>query len=186
MSEQTGSSPPQTSSSGRGRRRFFTGLLAGVLTGGVLATGLTAFALGGPPWGPGSWHGMHGGDPAARQERLEFATDWILNRVGASDPQREQVKSIVTQAHADVASLRDQHLQNRRAFLDRLAQPSVDRAGLEQLRQAELALAEKASARIVSQSWPPFSLRCPTGMMAIRVSCPGGAMHGSSRAGAWI
>jgi Spy/CpxP family protein refolding chaperone len=73
----------------------------------------------------------------------------VLSRVGASDAQRQQVKGIVAQAHADVASLRDQHLQNRQAFLERLTQPAVDRAGLEQLRQAELALADKASARLV-------------------------------------
>ncbi len=136
--------------SDRGRRRFFTGLLAGVLTGGILATGLTAFALGGPPrWGLAGWHGAHGGDPAAMQERMEFAVDWVLSRVGASDAQRQQVKSIVTKAHADLASLREQHLQHRRDFLERLTQPSVDRAGLEQLRQAELRLADQASARIV-------------------------------------
>ncbi len=152
MSEHTDSPTvvPRTSSVDRGRRRFLTGLLAGVMAGGILATGLTVFALGGPPpWGPGGWHGPHGGDPAVVQERLEFATDWLLSRVGASDAQREQVKGIVVQAHADLAGLRDQHLQNRRALLEKLAQPSVDRSGLEQLRQAELALAEKASARIV-------------------------------------
>ncbi len=150
MSEQTVSSTSRTSSTDHGGRRFFTGLLAGVLGGGLLATGLTVFALGGPPgWGPMGWHGAHAADPAAMQERLEFATDWVLSRVGASDAQREQVKRIVAQTHADIASLRDQHLQNRQAFLERLTQPSVDRAGLEQLRQAELARAEKASARIV-------------------------------------
>ncbi len=49
MSEQTVSSTTRTSSTDHGGRRFFTGLLAGVLGGGLLATGVTVFALGWPP-----------------------------------------------------------------------------------------------------------------------------------------
>jgi Spy/CpxP family protein refolding chaperone len=45
--------------------------------------------------------------------------------------------------------MREQHQQNRQAFVERLTQPSVDRVTLEQIRRAELALAESASTRIV-------------------------------------
>jgi Spy/CpxP family protein refolding chaperone len=149
MSEQTVSSPTAAGTD-RGRRRFFVGLVTGGLVGGVLATGLTAFGIGGPPgWGPGGWHGRRGWDPAARQERLEFATDWMLSRVGATDAQRTQVKAQVSDALRDLTPLREQHVEHRQAMLERLAQPTVDRAALEQLRQAELQLAEKASARLL-------------------------------------
>lgn len=150
MSEHTVSSATSAPVNGRGRRRFFTGLLIGALGGGLLTTGLTAFGMGGPAgWGPGGWHGPRGWDPAAMQERLEFATDWMLSRVGATEAQRERVKTQVGEALRDLAPLRDQHRQHRRALLERLAQPTVDRAALEQLRQAELQLAEKASGRIL-------------------------------------
>ncbi len=150
MSEHTVTSPTPAPATDRGRRRFFTGLLAGGLVGGLLATGLTTYGMGGPPgWGPGGWHGRRGWDPAAAQERLEFATDWMLSRVGATEAQRERVKTQVGEALRELGPLRDQHRQHRQALLERLAQPTVDRAALEQLRQAELQLAEKASARIL-------------------------------------
>ncbi len=150
MSEQTASSPTPAPATDRGRRRFFTGLLVGVLVGGLLTTGFTAFGMGGPAgWGPEGWHGPRGWDPAVAQERLEFATDWMLSRVGTTEAQRERVKTQVAEAHRELAPLRDQHRQNRQALLERLAQPTVDRAALEQLRLAELQLAERASSRVL-------------------------------------
>ena len=88
--------------------------------------------------------------PEAQRERAEFATDWMLNKVNATEAQRTQVKSIVAQTLQDLIPLRDQHRQHREAFLAALTQPDVDRATLEDLRRAELQLAESASQRIVT------------------------------------
>lgn len=145
-------SPTPPKPAGGGRRPFLAGLLAGGLAGSLLATGVTAFSLG--IAGPGGWgrHGWHSRDaltPEAARERLEFATDWMLSRVNATEQQRQQVKATVAGALQDVAPLREQHHKNRQAFVEALTQPSVDRTALEQLRQAELKLAESASVRIV-------------------------------------
>jgi protein CpxP len=135
------------------RRRFMTGLVAGGLLGGLLATAVGAWSSN--HGGPGGWQG--GGrwcrgstNPEARRERVEFATDWMLSKVNATDAQRAQIKAIVAATLQDLAPLREEHRQHREAFLAAMAQPDVDRATLEQLRSAEMQLAERASGRIVT------------------------------------
>jgi Spy/CpxP family protein refolding chaperone len=147
----TGSSSPQPGTPKR--RRFVTGLVAGGLLGGLMATAIGAWSNN--HGGPGGWHG--GGrwcrtsmSPEAQRERAEFATDWMLSKVNATDAQRSQIKAIVAAALQDLAPVRDEHRQHREAFLAALTQPSVDRATLEDLRRAELQLAENASQRIVT------------------------------------
>jgi len=135
-----------------GRRRFLAGLLAGGLAGSLLATGVTALSLGlGRPagWGRHGWHGREALTPEAARERLEFAADWMLSRVNATEEQRHRVKTILAGTLQEIAPFREQHRKNRQAFIEGLTQPSVDRAALEQLRRSELELAENASARIV-------------------------------------
>ena len=88
--------------------------------------------------------------PEAQRERAEFATDWMLNKVNATDAQRTQIKAIVAATLQDLAPVRDEHRQHREAFLAALTQPNVDRATLEDLRRAELQLAQNASERIVT------------------------------------
>jgi periplasmic protein CpxP/Spy len=135
------------------RRRFVTGLVAGGLLGGLMATTFGAWSSN--HGGPGGWHG--GGrwcrasmGPEAQRERAEFATDWMLNKVNATDAQRSQIKAIVAATLEDLMPVRDEHRQHREAFLAALTQPNVDRATLEDLRRAELQLAESASQRIVT------------------------------------
>jgi signal transduction histidine kinase len=82
--------------------------------------------------------------------RIEFATDWILSRIEASDAQRQQVKAIVQATVQDLMPLRAQHRQNRQALLQALAQPTIDRATLGDIRHAELQLADTASEQIVT------------------------------------
>jgi Spy/CpxP family protein refolding chaperone len=153
MSESThGSSPsPSTNPNRGGRRRFFSGLAIGGVIGALLGGAASAWSH---AEGPGGWHGRgwcHGSarDPGAERERIAFATDWMLQRIDATPEQREQVKGIVANVLQDLAPLREQHRQNRDAFLTALAQPQVDRATLEQLRRAELELADQASNRII-------------------------------------
>jgi hypothetical protein len=73
--------------------------------------------------------------------RVEFATDWILSRIDASDAQHQQVKAIVQATVQDLVQMREQHHQNRQALLQALAQPTIDRATLGDVRHAELQLA---------------------------------------------
>jgi Spy/CpxP family protein refolding chaperone len=46
--------------------------------------------------------------------------------------------------------MHEQHHQNRQALLRALAQPTIERATLEDIRHAELQLADMASERIVT------------------------------------
>lgn len=152
-SNNAGPSPSQSERRGRGgRRRFFSGLALGGVIGALLGGAASAWSNAD---GPGGWHGRRwchaaAADPAAERERVAFATDWMLQRIEATPEQREQVKGIVAAVLQDLAPLRDQHRQNRDAFLTALAQPAVDRATLDQLRRAELELADQASGRIVA------------------------------------
>jgi Spy/CpxP family protein refolding chaperone len=92
---------------------------------------------------------MSASTPEDRAARVDFGTDWVLSRVEATEEQKTRIKAIVQAALGDLAQVRDQHLQHRQAFIEALKQPSVDRAALHQLRQAELGLAESASQRLV-------------------------------------
>jgi Spy/CpxP family protein refolding chaperone len=130
------------------RRRFFAGLLAGTALGGLLATGISAWSHDRPGWN-GRCGGHHACNPEAQRERLEFATDWVLKKADATEEQKQRVKSIVQAAAQELVPIRDQHQQHRDAFLTALTQPTVDRQTLEQLRKAELQLADAASTRIV-------------------------------------
>jgi Spy/CpxP family protein refolding chaperone len=148
MSDQSSDFPPARPAGAHKRRRFFAGLLAGTALGGMLATGVSAFSHDGPGWG-GRCMGRPVSSPEAQRERLEFATDWVLNKTNAADQQKQQVKAVVQSALQDLAPIREQHRQHREAFTTALTQPTVDRATLEQLRKSELELAEAASTRIV-------------------------------------
>lgn len=139
------------------RRWLLGGLLAGGLFGSLatLSAGLHAQMAG--PFGLHRvGHGHHGGwmgrdlNPEALAERLDFATDWALTRVGANDGQRARVKAIVQAAAGDLSGLRLQHRENRAALVEALQAPAIDRAALEALRRAELQLAETASARLLA------------------------------------
>src|SRR5262252_10927488 len=101
------------------RRRFLTGLVTGGFLGSLLAGGfnLYAHAQHGPGWwfqpghGPGG-HFRHAAyDPEMMSARLEFATDWLLSRIEASDQQHQQVKAIVQATIRDLEQVRGQHLQ---------------------------------------------------------------------------
>jgi periplasmic protein CpxP/Spy len=142
----------------RARRRFLAGILTGGVLGSLLAGGVSLYAHAQPGagwwWGAGRSPGgyvRHAADNAEMlPTRIEFATDWILSRIEASDAQRQQVKAIVQATVQDLMPLRAQHRQHRQALLHALAQPTIDRATLGDIRHAELQLAETASEQIVT------------------------------------
>jgi Spy/CpxP family protein refolding chaperone len=151
--QQTAAQQPLQS---RARRRFLTGVVTGGLLGSLLTGGISLYAQPGPGWwfrgghGPGGHfrHAAH--DPEMMRTRLEFATDWILSRIEASDEQRHRVKTIVQATSQEFMQVREQHHQNREALLQVLAQPTIDRTALENIRHAELQLAETVSERLVT------------------------------------
>src|SRR5262245_29745408 len=122
----------------RSRRRFLTGVVAGGFLGSLLAGGINLYSHAQP--GPGWWfragHSPGGSwrqgayDPDMVQARIEFATDWLLSRVEASDEQRQQVKAIVQATVQDLAPMREQNYQKKKTMLQALTQPTIKRAGV--------------------------------------------------------
>ena len=160
MGEGAGSGR-SASSHQRGGVRRARGWIAGLAllalgaAGGALTTiAIDAGAHGGWRQAMGGFrhHGLGHGraiDPARVTERLQHASAWALGRVDATDEQRERIDAILAEAVDDVFPLRAEHLAHRHDLIAELARPQLDRAALEEIRTEELALAEKATARLL-------------------------------------
>lgn len=152
-SNGTGSDKTNPEKTGTKRRPFLKGILAGGLVGTLIAGGVGAFAQ---HDGPGHFfkagcshrHAMR--DPGVMKERADFMVEWTLSRIDATDEQRAQVKSVVKATIDDLLQLREEHQANRKAMIAALIEPEVDRAELDRIRSAEMALADRASRRIVT------------------------------------
>ncbi len=97
-------------------------------------------------------HGQHrfgASDPDLARERADFAIEWVLGRVDATDAQIEQVKGVVGSSFDEIWPLAEQHRTNHKALVTELSQTTIDRAAIEEIRKAELELAEQASSRLV-------------------------------------
>jgi Spy/CpxP family protein refolding chaperone len=156
------SQPPATGPNGqrgcRGRggalRRvvFITALL---LIGGFIGAVITKSSYGfGWHHGPHAWmQGGPGGPPAFASRiffpgRIERGVDYVLNTVEASSDQRKKVTAVVQKAADDLYALRAQHLDGRKQLREALSAPTIDHARVEELRAAQLKLADTASQRL--------------------------------------
>ena len=116
--------------------------------GGALATiAVDAGAHGG--WGHGFGHHRHETDAAHVTERLQHVSAWVLDKVDATNEQKERIDAILAGAVNDIVPLRVEHDVYKRDLMVELARPEIDRAALERVRTAELALAEQATARLL-------------------------------------
>ena len=153
MQRDTGNDAGPGRHDGRRRTRgWIMGLaLLGLgAVGGSLATiAVDAGAHGG--WGHGFGHHRHGHeiDAAHVTERLQHASAWVLGKVDATDEQQERIETILAGAVDDIFPLRAEHHAHRSDLMVELARPEIDRAALERIRTAELALAEQATARLL-------------------------------------
>ncbi len=157
MSEQNPKTPEvQPSPRKRNRRKLFGGLAIGGLLGALAATSFNVWSQvqGGPDGGHsrGCWghKRMSAMTPEERAARADFATEWVLSRVDATEEQKARIKAIVQDSIKDLSQAREQHMKNRQAFMETLSQPTVDRAALKQIRASEMQLAESASDRFVT------------------------------------
>jgi Spy/CpxP family protein refolding chaperone len=139
----------------RRHRRAWGRFLAGFLMGALLAGSAVVYSqvsrrseLGFSGLG---WFGRHNGagNIETAIERAEFATDWMLTRIQATDEQRQRIRAVVDNAIRDLYPAKEQHQQNRQAMVQALLQTPVDRGALERARQSELQLAETVSSRLV-------------------------------------
>jgi protein CpxP len=116
------------------------------LVGGLIAAA-PSFAQEPPAQRGGSHHGWRHADPEARADRMEYTVKRMFSSVKASDEQKTQAGAIVRKASADLRPIEDQLRQARRAAIELLARPSIDRNAIEAQRAQQAALRESISKR---------------------------------------
>jgi protein CpxP len=118
----------------------------GAVAGALLSAAAGVAAHGGfGHWGHRG--GVHSLEQA--QDRAQDIGAWLGGTLDATPEQSEQVNGILTRFVEKVYPLAEQHRQNRRLLLAELARPTVDPQALEQVRRAELGLADTASGELV-------------------------------------
>ena len=137
---------------------WFGVLIAGLV--GVLLVGTTLAASGSSRWlasgsshwlGHGHGHRGHFGahDPETAREHTQQAAEWVLRYVDASDEQRAQINAIIERSVDDLFALADEHRGHREAVAELFRQPTIDRGALDDIRRAELELADGASQHLL-------------------------------------
>jgi len=119
-------------------RRWFAGLAA---LGGLGLLGTQAQAHG--------WGRRHHLDPQELARRLDWRISRLIKDVGGTPEQKDRLVAIWTAALAELRPLREQMRQARRAGLELLAVPVIDRRALEQLRATQMQIADAKSRRTV-------------------------------------
>lgn len=133
----------------RPRRRARTAALlaavfaVGALGGGAVMTATDAWSHWGRWGGP---MGHHGGPERWKGHMEDHALFW-LDRVDATDEQREAVRTIVGEAFDDLSGAVGEHRALRREWLTELERPELDAAALEALRARHVALVDSKSRR---------------------------------------
>jgi Spy/CpxP family protein refolding chaperone len=120
------------------RRRWFAGVAGLAAIGGAGVFGAAAAHAKG-------WGGM---DPEERARRMEWRLGRLVQAVGGSQQQQDQVVAIARSAMADLKPLRDQARELRRQGLQVLSATVIDRAALERLRVARMQLDDARSRRM--------------------------------------
>jgi Spy/CpxP family protein refolding chaperone len=126
----------------------------GVLVAGVLGTafaGSAGLCNRGGALGFGHW-GRHCDveDQAEALEHAQSATRRTLTELDVTEEQQERVVTIVDAAVGDLYDLADRHRANRDAFVTAMSRADVDRTELEQIRTAEMQLADSGSSRMLA------------------------------------
>jgi periplasmic protein CpxP/Spy len=139
-------------------------LMAGslMLVGGVMAAASAMNAWADKPadgaQGPGHkrfcMHAMHRGGPGAGDMSPMMlggrGLEHMLDRVDATEAQRKQIDTIANTARTDLQKLHEQAQSLRQQSLDVLAQPKIDAAAAEKLRQQMLAQHDAATKRMLA------------------------------------
>ena len=129
----------------------FVAVVAGLVGLILLGSALLSASFAEAGFGRRHHWGGHGGppDPEQARERAEHAAEWVLRYVGASDEQHAQISAIIARSVDDLFALADSHREHREAMLELFRSPEIDRVELEQLRRAELELADGASRNLL-------------------------------------
>ncbi len=75
--------------------------------------------------------------------------DWrlkrALTRINASEAQQQKILDIMRQARNDLGALREKRFAARKAIVDLLTKPTIDRAAIETQRAEQMRLADAGS-----------------------------------------
>ena len=115
------------------RRKILIASLAGLMLAG--AGGLVSSARAAGPAGDDVGEGM----PMRRMQR-------ILDRVGATPAQRDQIRAIWSGLRPQLRAERVQHKSLRQQMVAALTAPTINAAEVERLRKQSMASADKVSA----------------------------------------
>ena len=112
----------------------------------ALAAGVGAFKAhamaGGFGMGPG---GFGGGDPEQHRAFMERRLDRALDVVKATESQRTAIKNIFARTFAELRPVHQEHRRLHDAIATAFAAPTIDRAGIENLRVQTTKLVDQAS-----------------------------------------
>ena len=130
------------------RRARKAALLAAVFAVGALGGGAVVMSTDAwSHWGRwGGSMGHHGGPERWKGHMEDHALFW-LDRVDATDEQREAVRTIVGRAFDDLSDVVGEHRALRREWLTELERPELDAAALEALRARHVGLLDRKSRR---------------------------------------
>ena len=112
-------------------RRLFGGL-AVLVVGGALSIS-AAYARGGGPDGGGF---------------MAFRMHKILDKVGATDGQKAQIKTIWEGLRPQLKALHQQHEQLHQQLTQAMTAATIDTAAIEKLRQQSVQVIDKVSATV--------------------------------------
>lgn len=117
----------------------------------LLILPLTAVIGAGVAWAGGFGGGGHcreGGEWSAEEARdhVGMFADRVLDRVDATDTQKDQIDSVLDKAVPQLHSYKTEGRALKTDFREALSEDQIDRAELERIRQEGLDLADRASA----------------------------------------
>jgi Spy/CpxP family protein refolding chaperone len=147
--QQLNQSPRATT---RNRRRWVAAALTAALTAavvGAFGAQIPAYAHEGSCHSHHhAWHKHHGKmSPQKMEQRMEKRIDHMLDRVKATDEQKQKINAITKSAFTDLQPLHQQRRDLRRKAMALLTQPTIDQAAFQQLQTQQQQLADKISQR---------------------------------------
>jgi protein CpxP len=134
----------------RSRRRLWRGAVLGVaLLGLGAASGFAAGSVHGMPWWLMKAGAHHGLNPERVAKHMDRRVDRVLDRVDATQEQRDKVSGILKGALADVTGLGIRPFETREKFIALMRADTIDPAAFEALRAEQIGAADAASKRVV-------------------------------------
>jgi protein CpxP len=107
-----------------------------------------AFAQEAPAHRGAPHHGARQADPEARADRMEYMVKRMFSSVKASEEQKTRAGAVVRSALADLRPVEDKLREGRRAAIELLSRPSIDRKAIEAQRAQQASLHEAVSRRM--------------------------------------